>query len=334
MRLTGKQVLVTGAAGFIGSHVVESLREIGANVRALVRYTSTGSVGWLQGPLASDVEIVRGDLRDRDSVEAAVSGCDVVLHLGALIAIPYSYSAPDSYVETNVRGTLNVLQASRRSEVERLVVTSTSEVYGTAQTVPITEEHPLNAQSPYAASKSGADLLALSFHRSFDLPVTIIRPFNTYGPRQSPRAVIPTIIGQVASGAGVIRLGSTHPTRDFLFVRDTARGFLAFAESDRLVGRVANIGTGFEISIGDLVNLIADVMGAEVEVETDSTRIRPANSEVDRLVAGTELARELTGWTPGHVGEVGLRRGLSETRDWYLAEGGRGAGFDASEYAV
>lgn len=334
MSLSESTVLVTGAAGFIGSHVVDALLASGSEVRALVRYNSRGDVGWLRDICSkSGLEIVRGDLRDPDSVDEAVSGADVVLHLGALIAIPYSYVAPQAYVETNICGTLNVLRAARRHDVERVVVTSTSEVYGTAQSVPITEEHGLNAQSPYAATKIGADQLALSFHRSFDLPVTVIRPFNTYGPRQSPRAIIPTVISQIASGSRVLRLGSTHPTRDFLYVRDTARGFLLFAEHDALLGCVANIGTGFELSIGDLVTTIAEVMGVEVTVEEDPTRVRPEASEVDRLVAGTELLREVAGWRPTYAGIDGLRKGLAETVEWYGSYGDR-LGYDPSEYAV
>lgn len=314
------KILVTGADGFIGSHLVEALVRDGHDVRAFVLYNSFNSWGWLDRSapdVAGHFEVVAGDIRDPYGVDMAMAGCDMVLHLAALIAIPFSYQAPDSYIATNVTGTLNVLQAARRHEVSRVVCTSTSEVYGTAQFVPITEDHPLNAQSPYAATKIAADQMALAFHQSFGLPVTVLRPFNTYGPRQSARAVIPTIIGQIASGARQIKLGALHPTRDFTFVRDTARGFIQAAQCDAAVGRVTNIGSGFEISIADTAALIARGMGAEVEIVADQARMRPDASEVERLFAGTDTAQRLFGWAPEHGGEEGFAKGLAESADWF-----------------
>ena len=281
MKLEGSRVLVTGADGFIGSHLTEHLVRLGADVRAFVYYNSFNSWGWLdESPpdVKRSLDVFAGDIRDPHGVRTAMRGCDVVLHLAALIAIPYSYHSPDTYVDTNVKGTLNVLQAARDLGVARVVHTSTSEVYGTARFVPITEEHPLQGQSPYSASKIGADQMALSFHRSFATPVTVIRPFNTYGPRQSARAVIPTIITQLLAGAREIRLGALHPTRDFNFVRDTVRGFVEVARCDAAVGDVVNIGSGFVISIGDTARLIADVMGRDVAVRCDDERLRPAAS--------------------------------------------------------
>jgi dTDP-glucose 4,6-dehydratase len=318
--LSNGPVLVTGADGFIGSHLVEAAVRAGHDVRAFVYYNSLNSWGWLDRA-APDVrgkfEVVAGDIRDPHGVRAAMEGCSAVLHLAALIAIPFSYRAPQSYVDTNVTGTLNVLQAARDNGVERVVCTSTSEVYGTAQFVPITEAHPLNAQSPYAASKIGADQLALSFQQSFGLPVTVLRPFNTYGPRQSARAVIPTIISQIAAGSRQIKLGSLHPTRDFTFVRDTARGFLQAMGCDAAVGKVVNIGSGFEISIGETAALIGEAMGADVEVMLDDERLRPAHSEVERLFAGTALATELFGWNPEFGGREGFLKGIAETAEWF-----------------
>ena len=318
------KTLVTGADGFIGSHLVEALVHDEHEVRAFVNYNSFNSWGWLDrvAPnVAGKFEVVTGDIRDTHSIDAAVAGCDTVLHLAALIAIPFSYRAPDAYVQTNVTGTLNVLQAARRHQTRRVICTSTSEVYGSAQFVPITEDHPLNAQSPYAATKTGADQMALAFHQSFDLPVAVLRPFNTYGPRQSARAVIPTIIGQIATGARQIKLGALHPTRDFTFVRDTARGFIQAAQCDAAVGRVTNIGSGFEISIADTAALIARVMGVDVEIIADPARMRPDASEVDRLFAGTELARSLFDWAPKHGGEEGFATGLAETAEWFQDPG-------------
>lgn len=314
------KVLVTGADGFIGSHLVEALVRSGYETRAFALYNSLNTWGWLDriDPAARRaIQVVTGDIRDPQCVEEALTGCDAVLHLGALIAIPYSYRAPRSYLDTNVTGTLNVLQAAKRLDTSRVVCTSTSEVYGTAQFVPITEDHPLNAQSPYAATKIAADQLALSFHRSFGTPVVILRPFNTYGPRQSARAVIPTIISQIAVGSRQIKLGALTPTRDFTFVRDTAQGFVQAMNCDAAVGRIVNIGSGFEISIADTVRAIAEAMGTEVEVIPDPVRMRPEGSEVERLFAGVDLARRLFGWSPEFGGRDGFVRGLAETAEWF-----------------
>ncbi len=320
MELKGKKILVTGADGFIGSHLTEELVRRGHDVRAFVLYNSFNSWGWLdhsEPELKKSLDVFAGDVRDPNGVRTAMRGCDVVLHLAALIAIPYSYHSPDTYVDTNVKGTLNVVQAARDLEVERAVVTSTSEVYGTARYVPIDEEHPLQGQSPYSASKIGADQIALSFYRSFETPVTVIRPFNTYGPRQSARAVIPTVITQIKAGARTLKLGAMHPTRDFNYVLDTVRGFLAVAEADAAVGEVVNVGSSFEVSIGDTVRLIAEVMGAEVEISCDAERLRPEKSEVERLYAGTDKVRALTGWAPEFGGLDGFRRGLGLTAEWF-----------------
>jgi NAD dependent epimerase/dehydratase len=315
-----KRVLVTGADGFIGSHLTEELVRRGFQVRALVQYNSLNSWGWLDNSdarIKADLDVVAGDIRDGECVRRAVAGCDWVLHLAALIAIPYSYQAPHSYVDTNIVGTLNVLQAGRDSGVARIVHTSTSEVYGTAQFVPITESHPLHGQSPYSASKIGADQMAIAFHRSFATPVSVIRPFNTYGPRQSARAVLPTIITQMLSGICRIRLGALTPTRDFNYVKDVVRGFIAMAESERAIGEVINIGSNFEISVGDAARTIADIIGLPLEIETDEARFRPAGSEVDRLWACNAKAAELIGWTPAYGGLDGFRRGMAETIDWF-----------------
>lgn len=315
-----RKVLVTGADGFIGSHLTERLISEGCAVRAMAQYNSFNSAGWLDslpGDARAAIEIVRSDVRDPNAMRQAVQGCDTVLHLASLIAIPYSYHAPDSYVDTNIRGTVNILQAARDLGVERVVHTSTSEVYGTAQFVPITEDHPLRGQSPYSASKIGADQIALSFFDSFDLPVSVIRPFNTYGSRQSARAVIPTIITQIARGERKLRLGAITPTRDFSFVADTVGGFIAIAKSEKSVGEVINIGSGFEISIGDTARLIAEVMGVDIEIETDEQRLRPEKSEVERLLASVEKADRLLGWKPEYGGLAGFRRGLGETVRWF-----------------
>ena len=318
--MVSKKVLVTGADGFIGSHLTEALVRAGYETRAFVMYNSLNSLGWLDhasSDVAGNFEVVSGDIRDPHGVTNAVEGCDIVLHLAALIAIPFSYDSPDSYVATNVTGTLNILQAARRLGTQRVVCTSTSETYGTAQFVPITEEHPLNAQSPYAATKVAADQLALSFHKSFDAPVAVLRPFNTYGPRQSARAVIPTIISQIAAGKRKIKLGALSPTRDFTFVNDTAHGFIQAMECDGCVGQVTNIGSNFEISIKDTVALIADCMDVEIEIVSDQQRLRPAESEVERLFAGVDKANRLFGWAPEHVGRVGFSKGISKTVEWF-----------------
>ncbi len=312
--------LVTGADGFIGSHLAEHLVRAGHDVRAMVQYDARNSEGWLEA-LAPDVrgamEVLAGDVRDADCVDAAVAGRDTVLHLAALIGIPYSYQAPASYIDVNVTGTLNMVNAARRHGVRRFVQTSTSEVYGTARFVPITEEHPLGAQSPYAASKIGADQMALSFHAAFDLPVVVARPFNTYGPRQSARAVIPTVIAQISAGERRLRLGALSPTRDFSFVADTVAGLATLAASDAGLGEVVNLRSNFEISIGDTVALIADVMGAEVETETDEFRVRPESSEVERLWADNAKAARIFGWRPEFAGRRGFRRGLASTAAWF-----------------
>jgi len=316
-----KKVLVTGADGFIGSHLTEELVRRGYDVRAFVLYNSFNSWGWLDHTstdVKNNIEVFAGDIRDPNGVRQAMTGCDAVLHLAALIAIPYSYHSPDTYVDTNVKGTLNILQAARDLGIERVVQTSTSEVYGTARFVPITEDHPLQGQSPYSATKIAADQLAFSFYASFGLPVTIARPFNTYGPRQSARAVIPTIITQIASGKTKLKLGAVTPTRDFNFVEDTAAGFIAALESDAGVGEVVNFGSNFEVSIGDTVGIIAEIMGSEIEVEVDEQRVRPANSEVERLWADNRKADLLFGWSPSYAGRDGFRRGLSKTVEWFL----------------
>ena len=320
MKLAGKKILITGADGFIGSHLTEYLVRHGNNVRAFVYYNSFNSWGWLdeaEEGVKNSLDVFSGDIRDPNGVRAAMKGCDVVFHLAALIAIPYSYHSPDTYVDTNVKGTLNVVQAARDLGVERVVHTSTSEVYGTARFVPITEEHPLQGQSPYSASKIGADQIALSFYLSFETPVAVIRPFNTYGPRQSARAVIPTIITQIAAGATRIKLGAVHPTRDFNYVQDTVRGFVAVAEADAALGQVVNVGSNFEVSIGDTARLIARLMGREVEYVSDEQRMRPAGSEVERLWADNRKAARLAQWSPKYAGLEGLERGLSETIAWF-----------------
>ncbi|AZM56124.1 NAD-dependent dehydratase [Streptomyces sp. WAC 01529] len=313
-------VAVTGAEGFIGSHLTEALVASGHRVRAMAQYNSFSSYGWLETlapDVLAEVEIVLGDVRDPGSVNGLVAGADTVYHLAALIAIPYSYQAPHSYVDTNVTGTLNVLEAVRHLEIPRLVHTSTSETYGTARTVPITEDHPINTQSPYAASKAGGDRLADSYHASFQTPVVTLRPFNTFGPRQSMRAVIPTVIGQVSAGSREITLGDLRPTRDFTYVADTAQAFLAVgtAPAEAVVGRTFNAGTGGEISVGDLVRLIGKVMSADLDVREDEQRIRPAASEVMRLVADATRLRAATGWAPAHDLEQGLARTVEFFRD-------------------
>lgn len=315
-----KKILVTGADGFIGSHLTETLVRLGYDVRAFVLYNSFNSWGWLDHAdedIKASLDVFAGDIRDPHGVRMAMQGCEAVLHLAALIAIPYSYHSPDTYIDTNVKGTLNVVQAARELGISRVVHTSTSEVYGTARFVPITEEHPLQGQSPYSASKIGADQIALSFYCSFGTPVTVVRPFNTYGPRQSARAVIPTIISQIAAGQKKIRLGSLHPTRDFNYISDTVAGFVAALESEQGVGEVVNIGSNYEISIGDTVKMITELMQASIEIETDDVRIRPDKSEVERLWADNGKALQLFGWSPNYAGEEGLRRGLEETVAWF-----------------
>lgn len=329
-------ILVTGADGFIGSHLTEALVRVGHNVRAFVFYNSFNSWGWLDSAPAEvqdKVNVFPGDIRDPHGVKEAMRGCDSVLHLAALIAIPYSYHSPDTYIDTNVKGTLNVLQAARELGVGRVIHTSTSEVYGTARFVPITEDHPLQGQSPYSASKIAADQIAYSFYASFGLPVVIVRPFNTYGPRQSARAVIPSIITQIAIGARKVRLGAVTPTRDFNYVKDTVAGFMSALESDEGVGEVVNFGSNFEVSVGETVQLIAEIMGVEIEIETDQIRLRPVASEVERLWAANTKAKTLFGWSPAYAGIEGLRRGLAETVDWF-ADPRHLAAYKAGRYNI
>ena len=317
---TGMRVLVTGADGFIGSHLTEALVRNGYEVRAFVYYNSFNSWGWLDH-CADDVkdkfEVFAGDIRDPHGVKKAMTGCDAVLHLAALIAIPFSYHSPDSYVDTNIKGTLNVLQAARELNVSRVIHTSTSEVYGTAQYVPIDEKHPLQGQSPYSATKIGADQLAFSFYSSFNLPVVTLRPFNTYGPRQSARAVIPTIITQIANGNSQIKLGSITPTRDFNFISDTVNGFLSALKSKSGVVEVINLGSNFEISIQDIASLIGEIMNQEIKLIDSDERIRPDNSEVHRLWADNSKAIELLSWKPEYASLNGLKKGLEETVNWF-----------------
>ncbi len=308
-----KKILVTGADGFIGSHLTELLLDKGFEVRALAQYNSFNNWGWLEGIESEGLEVVTGDVRDPDFCRTITKGCDTVFHLAALIAIPYSYVAPDSYVDTNIKGTLNMLQAARDGGVDRVLVTSTSEVYGTAQYVPIDENHPRQPQSPYSATKIGADAIAKSFYNAFDLPVTIVRPFNTYGPRQSARAIIPTIITQIANGAEEIKVGDLTPTRDFNYVKDTAAGFLAIAQAQGLEGEEVNIATGREVTMQQTLETIAKVMDREVRWVTDPERLRPGKSEVRRLLGSNEKIRKLTGWSPRYSLEEGLR----ETVAWF-----------------
>lgn len=321
MNWTGKRVLVTGAGGFIGSHLTERLVELGASVRALVHYNSLGSWGWLDtSPLKSQVEVVSGDIADRGSVQHAMQDREIVFHLAALIAIPYSYVAPISYVNTNIIGTLNVLENARQMGTERVLHTSTSEVYGTALEVPISEKHPLQGQSPYSASKIGADKLAESYFRSFETPVVTVRPFNTFGPRQSARAVMPTIISQALS-QDRIKLGSLTPTRDLNFVSNTVDGFIKAAEApkEKALGATVNLGSNREISVGDLAKAIIAIVGRPVEIVTDDQRLRPAKSEVERLLADNRLAKELIGWEP----KIQFEDGLRTTIEWMKSNLGR-----------
>jgi NAD dependent epimerase/dehydratase len=322
VNLAGKRVVVTGADGFIGSHLVEALVASGSRVTAFCYYNSFDSRGWLDSSdaeITDQVEFFMGDVRDPNGVRTALKDADVVFHLAALIGIPYSYHSPDSYIDTNVKGTLNVLQAGRDLGLERVIVTSTSEVYGTAQYVPIDEKHPLQGQSPYSASKIGADKIAQSFYCSFELPVVTVRPFNTYGPRQSARAVIPTIITQLLSGTGEMRLGSVHPVRDLTFVTDTTRGFMAVGSADGAIGREVNLGSGAGISVGDLAALLTDITGSSATITAEDARVRPTKSEVEQLVADASLAADLCGWTPA----VSLRDGLALTVEWFREHGHR-----------
>ncbi|MEC5214283.1 NAD dependent epimerase/dehydratase [Polaromonas sp. CG_9.5] len=309
-----KNVLITGADGFIGSHLTELLVREGYKVKALSQYNSFNYWGWLEDvSCLKDIEVLNGDVRDPHYCKHITKEVDIIFHLAALIAIPYSYLAPDSYVDTNIKGTLNICQAALENNVERVIHTSTSEVYGTAQYVPIDEKHPLQAQSPYSASKIGADAMAMSFFNAFNLPITIARPFNTYGPRQSARAVIPTIISQIASGKKQIKLGDVTPTRDFNYVADTCRGFLALARCDQAIGETVNIGSNFEISVGDTLNLIRELMNSDVQFLMDEQRIRPEKSEVFRLWCDNSKIRDFTGFEP----QYNIRQGLQETINWF-----------------
>jgi NAD dependent epimerase/dehydratase len=320
MQQVNNKILLTGADGFIGSHLTELLVRQGYNVRAFVMYNSFNSWGWLDQcapEVKGNFEVFSGDIRDPHGVKEAMQGCNKVLHLAALIAIPYSYHSPDTYVDTNIKGTLNILQAARQLGVERVIHTSTSEVYGSARFVPITEAHPLQGQSPYSATKIAADQLAYSFYSSFEVPVVIARPFNTYGPRQSARAVIPTIITQIANGERQIKLGAVSPTRDFNYVKDTVAGFVSALNANGGLGEVVNFGSNFEISIGDTARLIAEVMDTEIEILTDEARLRPQGSEVERLWADNSKAESLFGWQPAFSGRDGFKRGLAETVEWF-----------------
>jgi NAD dependent epimerase/dehydratase len=317
--MKNKKVLVTGADGFIGSHLVEGLLREGCRVRAFVYYNSFNSNGWLDslpGKTLEEIELFAGDVRDPNGVRKAMEGIDMVFHLAALIGIPFSYHSPDSYVDTNIKGTLNILQAGRELNTSRILVTSTSEVYGTAQYIPIDEKHPFQGQSPYSATKIGADRIAESFYRSFDLPVSIVRPFNTYGPRQSARAIIPTIITQLLSGKDKIKLGSTHPKRDFCFVKDTVSAFIEIAKSERAIGEEINIATQTEISIGELAKKITGLINPSARITEDRARVRPVKSEVERLMGSNEKLRKLTDWIP----EYTLDEGLQETIEWFRQE--------------
>ncbi len=314
------KILVTGADGFIGSHLAETLALEGHDVRAFVLYNSFNSWGWIDSlpkERRNLLEVFPGDVRDSNCVRKAVKDCDMVFHLAALIAIPYSYTAQESYIDTNVKGTLNILRACLDEEVGKLIHTSTSEVYGTAQTVPISEIHPLNAQSPYAASKVAADQLAMSFHYSFDLPLTIVRPFNTFGPRQSARAVIPTIMTQIANGAKKLRLGALSPKRDFNFVEDTVSGFIAASKSPNAIGELFNIGSGQNFSIGETAHMISEVMGSDISISEEGERIRPKNSEVEVLLCDNSKAKKLLKWSPKYCGEKGFRKALKITAKWF-----------------
>ncbi len=322
MQLKNKRVLVTGADGFIGSHLIEGLLEEGCGLRAFVYYNSFNSWGWLdsfQDEKLKKIEIFAGDVRDPNGVRRAMEGIDIVFHLAALIGIPFSYHSPDSYIDTNVKGTLNVLQAARETDISKVLVTSTSEVYGTAKYTPIDETHPFQGQSPYSATKIAADRIAESFYRSFDLPVVTVRPFNTYGPRQSARAVIPTIILQLLSGKKKIELGAVHPTRDLCFVKDTIKAFIDIARSEKTVGEEINIATQTEISIGGLAEKIAGMINTEAVITRDRARVRPERSEVERLLGSNGKIKELTGWTP----EYTLEAGLKETIEWFSEEKNR-----------
>lgn len=315
-----KKYLVTGADGFIGSHVVEGLIKRGEKVKALVFYNSFGSNGWLDSldvSVRDSIEIVSGDVRDAELIKNISKNCSNIIHLAAMMSIPYSYEAPRTFVETNVMGTLNILLAAKELDIDKLVITSTSEVYGSADYVPMTEKHRLNAQSPYAASKTAADQLSLSFFNSFQVPLTIIRPFNTYGPRQSARAVIPTIITQIKGGKNTIKLGSTHTTRDFSYVEDTVEGLILASKPNIALGKTLNLGSNFEISVLETAELISNIMGIDLSIDLDNQRKRPKNSEVDRLFSDNSKSKELLGWSPKYTGKAGFSAGLEKTIRWF-----------------
>lgn len=321
-----KKIFVTGADGFIGSHLVESLVKKGYDVKALVLYNSFNYWGWLDDideSIKKSIEVVTGDIRDPFGIDNAIKDCDVVINLAALIAIPYSYSSPSSYVDTNIKGTLNILESIKKHKIQKLIHTSTSEVYGSAQYIPIDEKHPNIAQSPYAATKIAADQLVLSYYRSFDTPAGIIRPFNTYGPRQSNRAIIPTTITQILSGSKEIRLGNTHPTRDFSYVDDTVNGIITSINSDDIIGNVINLGSGFEISINDTIKLITEIMGKDIKVLSDKVRIRKKLSEVDQLLSDNTLAKKILKWEPKYSNIEGFKFGLQKTIEWFSSEQNR-----------
>lgn len=320
MNISNKKVLVTGADGFIGSHLVEGLLREGCKVKAFVYYNSFNSWGWLDTfpkDILRKIEIFTGDIRDPNGVRKSMEGIDIVFHLAALIAIPFSYHSPDSYVDTNVKGTLNILQAAKDKKCQKILVTSTSEVYGTAQYVPIDEKHPFQGQSPYSATKIAADRLAESFYRGFDLPVCIVRPFNTFGPRQSARAIIPTIISQLLSGQNEIKLGSLHPRRDFLFVKDTINGFIEIAKSDKTIGEEINIATQSEISIRGLAKKLTSIINPKAKIMADAVRVRPDKSEVERLMGSNKKIKQLTKWRQ----KYSLADGLKETVEWFSSSG-------------
>ena len=315
MELNGKNILITGADGFIGSHLTEMLVKKDAKIKALSLYNSFNNWGWLENiDCIDEIEVICGDIRDTNFINKITKDIDVIFHLAALIAIPYSYIAPDSYIDTNINGTLNICQSALQNQVSKVIHTSTSEVYGTAQYVPIDEKHPLQPQSPYSATKIGADALAESFYRSFNLPLTIVRSFNTFGPRQSARAVIPTIITQIASGKKQIMLGDTRPTRDFNYVKDTCNGFIELAECNKAIGEIVNIGSNYEISVGDTLNIIKELMNSDIEFITDKQRLRPEKSEVNRLWCDNTKINTLTGFKP----EYSLKDGLKETIEWFI----------------
>ena len=321
MNSSPKKILVTGADGFIGSHLVEELIRRGYNVRAFTLYNSFSSWGWLDqlpNEIISELEICAGDIRDPIVVKEAMKGCDIVMNLAALIAIPYSYKSPNTFIDTNIKGTLNVVQAAREWRLEKVIHTSTSEVYGTAQFTPITEEHPLQGQSPYSASKIGADHIAMSFFHTFETPVSIIRPFNTFGPRQSARAIIPTVITQIAQKTKKIKVGALDPTRDFNYIKDIVEGFIAGIKSEKCIGEAINLGTGSEFSIRETIQIISEVMNTSVDIEQDQERIRPKNSEVERLLACNKKAEKFLKWKPEYVGREGFKKALKETAEWFI----------------